>query len=463
MKLYFLGIGGTAMGNLAIVMKSLGHEIFGADEKVYSPMSDLLHKAGIKYFEGYNAEHLPQVAPDKIIIGNALSRGNPEVEYILTSKKFDFISLPEMIKKSVIKDRPSIVITGTHGKTTTTTMTTFLLQKNGINPGHLIGGAPLNFSSGADYGHKNAPFVIEGDEYDSAFFDKRSKFVHYFPEILVINNIELDHIDIFRDIDDIKRTFSHVIRLVPQNGCIIANGDSEVIRELLPIEWTNTIFVGKNPGNDFILADEKFSQNGTEFRLKGKDISGANIVWDIKSPLFGEHNARNAAMAVLATYVYTKNKNIITDFSGFLGLKKRQEVVLKSDKCIVISDFAHHPTAIQETIKAIKQAYPEYKIITAFEPRSNTACSNCFQKQFQHAFRGSDRVYIMPVFKKRTRKILNIKKLVANIDYCPCESMSIEDLQVRLMSESFTEKVLFLCLSNGSFANLPQTLAKHFE
>lgn len=457
MRLYFLGIGGTAMGNLAIVMKSLGHEIFGSDEKIYSPMADLLQQAGIKYFEGYDSQHLEQVQPHKVVIGNALSRGNTEVEYILNSKKFDFISLPEIIKKSIIKDRTSIVITGTHGKTTTTALTAFLLQKNNINPGYFIGGAPLNFKSGAYYGNDDSPFVIEGDEYDSAFFDKRSKFIHYFPKILIINNIELDHIDIFRDVEDIKRSFSYLIRLVPQNGYIIANGDNEIIRTLLPVNFTNTLFVGKNSNNDFVILDTNFSQHSTEFNLTGNGIT-----WYVKSPLFGEHNARNAAMAVLASYIYTKNKDIITDLAGFLGIKKRQEVVLKTDKCIVVSDFAHHPTAIQATISAIKQAYPEYKIITAFEPRSNTACSNCFQTQFQYAFKGSDRVYIMPVYKKRTQQLLNIAKLVKDINYCPCESMSIKELQMRLTSEIFKEKVLFLCLSNGNFSNLPQILAKHF-
>lgn len=458
MKLYFLGIGGTAMGNLAIMMKSLGHEICGSDNKLYPPMSDLLSKSQISCFEGYDPLHIVEFQPDYVVVGNVMSRGNTEVEFLLNSRQFRCISLPQMIHDFIIKNRKSVVITGTHGKTTTTTLTSFLLTQNGFNPGFFIGGSPLNFDSGAYFGAQNSPFVIEGDEYDSAFFDKRSKFVHYQPHILIINNIELDHIDIFRDIEDIKRSFSHVIKLVPQNGCIIANGDSSIVRQLLPVPWTQTFFVGKNPDNDFIIDNERMLPSTTNFTLKSKEIA-----WKIKSPLLGDHNVRNVAMSVVASHFLSPDQEINVDFSGFLGIRKRQEILFNDGKVAVISDFAHHPTAIQETIRAIRQAFPDYQLITAFEPRSNSACSDCFQNQFASAFCGSDEVYISPVFKHQTAQTLNVQQITKNIQYCPAFSLTPEELKQTFTKKQLSSKTAFLLLSNGDFSGLPKHLADHFR
>ncbi|MDR3317535.1 MAG: Mur ligase domain-containing protein, partial [Puniceicoccales bacterium] len=319
MRIYLLGIGGTAMGNLAILLQMRGHMVYGSDMKIYPPMSDLLAANVIEIYEGYSAQRLEKLAPDFVVIGNAISRGNEEVEWLLNTKKIPYGSLPELIHQKIIGHRDAIVVTGTHGKTTTTTLISYLLSQNCINPGYFIGGAPLNFSSGAYYGDLSAPFVIEGDEYDSAFFDKRSKFIHYSPKILLINNIELDHLDIFRDLQDIQRTFMHVIKLVPANGCIIANGDSETIRQLLPVPWTKTIFVGKNFDNDFLIKDEQLTAHGTTFSL----THGVNEI-SIRSPLFGSHNVRNVAMAIVAIQQYL-GYEINFDLQNFKGIKKRQE------------------------------------------------------------------------------------------------------------------------------------------
>ncbi|MDR1434873.1 MAG: Mur ligase domain-containing protein [Puniceicoccales bacterium] len=451
MKIYFLGIGGTAMGNLAILLQSQGYSICGSDTKIYAPMSDLLSKNGIEIYEGYDAERLEKLNPELVIVGNVIPRGNEEIEWLLNGKKIPYCSLPELIHQKIIANRDAIVVTGTHGKTTTTTLISYLLSINGCDPGYFIGGAPLNFLSGACYGQKNSPFVIEGDEYDSAFFDKRSKFIHYSPKILIINNIELDHVDIFRDLQDIQRTFFHVTKLVPLNGCIIANGDSKAIRELLPVSWTRTIFVGKDEDNDFIIKDEQRTTRGTTFTLAG---DGEEI--SIESPLFGDHNVRNVAIATVASRQYF-GPNLNIDFQNFKGIKKRQEVIFNDQNTVIIEDFAHHPTAINETIRAVRQAFPEHQLITAFEPRSNTACSNCFQDRFVNAFVGSDEVYIAEVFKNKNHS-LDIHKLVNDIDYCSAYPINIQTIKLSFPKKINHQKQVFLFLSNGDFSAAAQDL-----
>ncbi|MDR2371738.1 MAG: Mur ligase domain-containing protein [Puniceicoccales bacterium] len=451
MQIYFLGIGGTAMGNLAVLLQLQGHRVCGSDQKLYPPMSDLLAQNRIAIYAGYSAQRLEKLSPDLVVVGNAIARGNEEVEWLLDHKKIPYCSLPELIRQKVIGDRDAIVVAGTHGKTTTTTLLTYLLSINHCDPGYFIGGIPLNFPSGGYYGKTNSPFIIEGDEYDSAFFDKRSKFIHYSPKILLINNIELDHLDIFRDLRDIQRTFSNAIKLVPSSGRIIANGDSETIRELLPVPWTKTIFVGKNDGNDFIIEDEMLSPQDTTFSLVG---NGTKI--PIRSPLFGEHNVRNAAMAIVAAQQYL-GPDLNIDLSRFKGIKKRQEVIFHSKNTIIIEDFAHHPTAIQETIRAVRQAFPEYKLITAFEPRSNTACSDCFQEGFVGAFTGSHEVYIAEVYKNRAQR-LDTHKLARDIRYCPAYPIDIDGIKATFPRKIDRERQVFLFLSNGDFSNVAQHL-----
>ncbi|MDR2807356.1 MAG: Mur ligase domain-containing protein [Puniceicoccales bacterium] len=453
MKLYFLGIGGTAMGNLAIMLQEQGHHVCGSDQKIYAPMRNLLLEHSIESFEGYSSLRLAQLNPDLVVIGNALSRGNEEVEWLVAEKKIPYCSFPELVRREVIAQRDSIVVSGTHGKTTTAALLAHLLAINHCLPGYLIGGVPLNFPSGANYGTPTSPFVIEGDEYDSAFFDKRSKFVHYAPKIFIINNIELDHIDIFRDIKDIQRAFSHGIKLVPGNGCIIANGDSEVIREILPVGWTQTIFVGKGNHNDFLIKEEKLTPQGATFKLIDR------IHWEqwiIKSPLFGSHNVRNAALAIVAAQYYL-NGRLRINLEHFKGVKKRQEVIYNENDLVIVEDFAHHPTAIKETILAVKQAFPDYKLITAFEPRSNTSCSSCFQETFIDAFHGSDELYIAEVFKKNS-KVLDVNQLAQAIHYCAVKVIDAPTLKSFFSRKIRSEKQVFLFLSNGNFYDIAEHL-----
>jgi UDP-N-acetylmuramate: L-alanyl-gamma-D-glutamyl-meso-diaminopimelate ligase len=296
MRIYFMGICGTAMGNAALLARAAGHEVLGADSGVYPPMSTVLAAAGIALHEGYDAARLEKLAPDLVVIGNAMSRGNPEVEWLLDTRAIAFTSVPALLHDFVLKGRRNLVICGTHGKTTTTALAAFLLREAGRDPGFLIGGVPQDPPVGAHLGATGDPFVIEGDEYDSAFFDKRSKFIHYAPHIAVLNNLEFDHADIFRDLADVQRTFSHLARIVPRNGVVVLNGDDANLRALGAMAWTRVVRVGMGEGNDVRLVDFSETPAGAEFRLLWRGQPWGTVTWGLS----GAYNARNAAMAATA-------------------------------------------------------------------------------------------------------------------------------------------------------------------
>jgi UDP-N-acetylmuramate: L-alanyl-gamma-D-glutamyl-meso-diaminopimelate ligase len=297
MKIYFMGICGTAMGNAALLARAAGHDVLGADTGVYPPMSTVLAAAGIALHEGYDPARLAALAPDLVVIGNAMSRGNPEVEWLLETRALPFTSLPAMLHDLVLRPRRNIVVCGTHGKTTTTALTAFLLRENGRDPGFLIGGVPQDPPTGSHLGAPADPFVIEGDEYDSAFFDKRSKFIHYAPHIAVLNNLEFDHADIFRDLADVRRTFEHLTRIVPRNGAIIANGDDPNLAPVLEnVRWCQILLVGTGENNFVRITDFTETADGSAFTLLWDGAEWARIHWKLP----GLYNARNAAMAAMA-------------------------------------------------------------------------------------------------------------------------------------------------------------------
>ncbi|MDR0351343.1 MAG: Mur ligase domain-containing protein [Puniceicoccales bacterium] len=463
MKIYFIGIGGTAMGNVAVLLKKLGHDICGSDLTLYQPMAGLLNEHKIDIYDSFSAARLEAINPTAVIVGNAIARGNEEVEWLLATKKIPYYSLPEFIHREIMKKRQSIVLTGTHGKTTTTALTTFLLKNNGLNPGHMIGGVPIDFSYGSALGNENDPFVIEGDEYDSAFFDKRSKFIHYAPDILVIGNLEFDHGDIFRDLEDIKRSFNHLLKIIPSNGYVIANGDDLNIRSMFPLAWINPIFVGENDDNDYLLKHFSTSENFTSFDIIEK-ISGKKI--HIISGLFGKYNARNALMAIIASGIALSGNPLDVDVSclqRFKGIKKRQEVLLSNANLMVIDDFAHHPTAIKATLECLRQKYPGRRLIACFEPRSNTACTNAFQNEFVDAFAGADAVFIANAFKTR-ETTLDTPKLAENLVKIgiDAKASSSEEILYALEKMKFKEATTLAFLSNGSFGNIAKKFVKNF-
>jgi UDP-N-acetylmuramate: L-alanyl-gamma-D-glutamyl-meso-diaminopimelate ligase len=394
MKIYFMGICGTAMGNAALLARAAGHEVLGADSGVYPPMSDVLAKAGITLHEGYDPSRLQKLAPELVVIGNAMSRGNPEVEWLLDTRAIPFTSLPALLHETVLKTRRNIVVCGTHGKTTTTSMTAFLLRENGRDPGFLIGGVPQDPPVGNHLGAAADPFVIEGDEYDSAFFDKRSKFIHYAPHIAVLNNLEFDHADIFRDLADVQRTFNHLMRIVPRNGWIVMNGDDENVKALGNPSWTRVLRVGTGENNDVRITAFADAAQGASFSLSWKGKHWADIKWSLN----GLFNARNAAMAAAASALAVSPDNPtalkLDAYAHFRGVKRRQEVLLHTPRLTVIEDFGHHPTALAETLHSFRDRFKGTLLTAVFEPRSNTARTSTLQNGFARALAVADEVYI---------------------------------------------------------------------
>jgi len=419
MKIYFMGICGTAMGNAALLARAAGHEVLGADAGVYPPMSTVLAAAGITLHEGYDPARLAQLKPDLVVIGNALSRGNPEVEWLLDTRAIAFTSLPALLADFVLKGRKNIIIAGTHGKTTTTALTAFLLRENGRDPGFLIGGVPQDPPVGNHLGSAEDPFVIEGDEYDSAFFDKRSKFIHYAPHVAVLNNLEFDHADIFRDLADVQRTFLHLARIVPRNGWIVLNGDDENLKALGAFPWTRVVKVGTGETNDVRITNFSEGPAGVTFTLTWRGEEPVTVQWT--QP--GIFNARNAAMAAvaatLALYPDDPTQLKLDALARFRGVKRRQELLVDTPRLKVIEDFGHHPTALAETLQSLRARHPGLVISAVFEPRSNTARTKVLQAGFTRALGLADEVYLGAVSradKLKDNERFDVEAVIQHLD-----------------------------------------------
>jgi UDP-N-acetylmuramate: L-alanyl-gamma-D-glutamyl-meso-diaminopimelate ligase len=394
MKLYFMGVCGTAMGNAALLARAAGYEVEGSDAGIYPPMSDVLADAGVRVHEGYDPARLASNSPDMVVIGNAMMRGNPEVEWLLDARAFPFTSLPAMLHDQVLCHRRNVVITGTHGKTTTTAMAAFLLRENGRDPGYLIGGVPQDPPTGSHLGSLKDPFVIEGDEYDSAFFDKRSKFIHYAPNVAVFNNLEFDHADIFRDLADVQRSFVHFSKLIPRSGFAVVNGDDSNLRVLGSMPWTQVIRVGTEEGNDARIIDCVDTPTGSSFGLQWRGTPWARVQWSLS----GIYNARNAAMAAVSAGLAIGGDSptgiALDSLSRFRGVRRRQEVLASVKGLTVVEDFGHHPTAISETLRSFRSRFPGSVLTAVFEPRSNTARVRILQAGFERALSHADDVYL---------------------------------------------------------------------
>jgi len=397
-----MGVCGTAMGNAALLARTAGNEVIGSDVGVYPPMSTVLSEAGISVNEGYDPGRLASLKPDLVVIGNAMMRGNPEVEWLLDTRAYPFTSLPAMLHDQVLRHRKNIVIAGTHGKTTTTALAAFLLRENGKDPGYLIGGVPQDPPNGSHLGSARDPFVIEGDEYDSAFFDKRSKFIHYSPHVAVFNNLEFDHADIFRDLADVQKTFIHFSRIVPRNGYAVLNGDDANLRALGTMPWTRVIRVGLDESNDARIVDFSDRPGGSSFGLLWRGAEWGRISW----PLPGIFNARNAAMAATAAGLAIAGDpptSLSLDaLTRFRGVRRRQEVLVDVPGLTVIEDFGHHPTALAETLQSFRARYPGALLTAVFEPRSNTARLRTLQAGFERALSHADEVYLGAVSRAET-------------------------------------------------------------
>ncbi|WP_369602947.1 UDP-N-acetylmuramate:L-alanyl-gamma-D-glutamyl-meso-diaminopimelate ligase [Hahella sp. SMD15-11] len=372
MHLHFLGICGTFMGSLALLARELGYRVSGSDANVYPPMSTQLENAGIRISEGWRPSHLEPV-PDLVVIGNALGRGNPLVEHVL-DRGLPYTSGPQWLSEHVLRDRWVLAASGTHGKTTTASMLSWILTYNGLAPGYLIGGVPRNFEASAALG--DSPFfVIEADEYDTAFFDKRSKFIHYRPRTLIINNIEFDHADIFDTLGDIERQFHHLVRTLPSTGQIIHPADDPVIDRVLARGcWSERqpFRVAASPGAD---GDDELpwirpeSPDGRAFTV----WRGSTCLGEVNWKLTGQHNLHNALAAILAArHIGVRETHACQALSAFEGVARRLDRLAERHGVVVYDDFAHHPTAIATTLAGLRAACPDQQLVAIIEPRSNT-------------------------------------------------------------------------------------------
>ncbi len=385
-SVHFIGICGTAMASTAAAMREKGFQVSGSDQNVYPPMSTFLADQRIEVISGYAEQNLAP-KPDLVVIGNAISRGNAEAEAVL-EKKLRYCSLPELLKEFFIRGKRSLVVAGTHGKTTTASLLTWVFEHNGLNPSYLIGGIPLNLGQGARFTDSEW-FVIEGDEYDTAFFDKRSKFVHYLPEVALINNLEFDHADIFDNLAAVQRAFSHFIRLIPRNGWLLANGDDPNLAPLLNVSHCPVKRFGLGEENAVRAFNLKLAPTASEFEIPS---------FKFHLNLVGELNVRNAlGVIACAKHCGLSNKQIQSAFDTFRGIKRRMEVRGIAGGVTVLDDFGHHPTAIRETLRALRIKYPNQKIWAVFEPRSNTTRRNVFQLELAQAFADADAVVVAQV------------------------------------------------------------------
>jgi UDP-N-acetylmuramate: L-alanyl-gamma-D-glutamyl-meso-diaminopimelate ligase len=450
--IHFLGICGTAMGSVAAALRDRGFVVTGSDENVYPPMSTFLAEKGIEINAGFRPENIPATA-DLIVIGNAMKRGNPEVEAVLNRKLY-YLSLPETLKQFFLRGRHNLVVTGTHGKTTTTSLLAWILECAGKEPGYMIGGLPKNLGQGCCL-RDSKFFVIEGDEYDTAFFDKRSKFVHYLPELVIVNNIEFDHADIFNSLDDIKLSFRRLLNIVPSNGMVLLNGDDPNCVDVAKTCPAPIVEVGFSPNAANQIRGSRYDASGSTFTIFDTEFT---------IRLVGEYNVRNAAMAVSAAHFYGVPLPVIQKaLASFEGVRRRQEVRGEKNGVTVIDDFGHHPTAIRQALAGLKHQYPGRKIWAVFEPRSNTTRRAIFQKQLPEAFADADGVVLAKVARLDQipeNERLNPEKVVADIAASGRPAFyepTADDIIVRL-KPLLSNRDLVVIFSNGGFDNIHQKL-----
>jgi UDP-N-acetylmuramate: L-alanyl-gamma-D-glutamyl-meso-diaminopimelate ligase len=447
------------MATLAAMLKRRGHDVRGSDQDVYPPMSDFLASEGIPVESGYRAEHITSDI-DAVIVGNAISRGNPELEEVL-DRKIHYGSLPEAIRDHFLWGARSIVIAGTHGKTTTTSLTGWMLTHGGVDPSMLVGGVALNFGdAGSSYrigGGRD--FVIEGDEYDSAFFDKTAKFLKYLPDIAVINNVEFDHADIYADLDAVSLAFRRLVNLVPRKGLVLIGADSPGARAVVDNVHSRMQTFGTGDDADWQAHDVVAGATSTRFKVRRQRAPFA----EFEVALVGLHNVRNALAAIaVATEVGIGPERIGDALKSFTGIKRRLEVVGTSNSVTVYDDFAHHPTAVAETLAGLRASNPSARIWAVFEPRSASSCRRVFQDDFAKAFGSADEVVLAPVFRSTLPEPLRLSVPDLVRDLCAQgksarAAQSIDDIVSTIVRER-RDGDLVVMMSNGGFGGIHRKL-----
>lgn len=450
MRLHILGICGTFMGGVAALARELGHTVEGSDANVYPPMSTQLEALGIGLMSGYAAEHL-QPAPDLVVVGNAMTRGNPAVEYML-DQRLRYISGPQWLGETLLADRDVLAVAGTHGKTTTTSLLAHLLESTGLAPGFLVGGVPDNFGVSARLG-QGKPFVIEADEYDTAFFDKRSKFVHYRPRIAILNNLEYDHADIFPDVAAIQRQFHHLVRTVPGNGRLIVNAHDMRLAEVLAMGcWTPVETFGIGCGDwqaTLVEAD------GSAFTVH----RNGELIGDVRWPLLGNHSVMNALAALAAAAAAGADpRALLPAFATFESVKRRMELVGEVNGVRVYDDFAHHPTAIATTLAGLRAKIGGARILVALEPRSNSMRQGAHAEALAPSLADADAV----VFLHRPELPWDASHVTAALDGRGSTAPTVDALIAALHAQAQPgDQVIFM--SNGGFEAAPRRFVERLR
>ncbi len=457
MHIHLIAICGTGMGALAGLLKKSGHRVTGSDRNVYPPMSAYLENLGINIFEGYRPENLRE-KPDLVVIGNAVRKDNPEARAAIDGK-LDYLSFPGALQRFFLADKTTIAVTGTHGKTTTTALLSWILTSAGLAPSFLVGGICANFDGPVQLGQGDW-FVIEGDEYDTAFFDKVPKFIRYRPDMAILANVEFDHADIYPDFDAVYDAFAMLVSSMPEDGFLAAGVDCPSVRRLMKNAGCEIATFALDQKADIIAADISFSNRAMNFRIMENGVATGLM----KSPLVGRHNLKN----ILAAYVIARKIGIDEEqfqkgLETFKGVKRRQEVRGVVGDVVVIDDFAHHPTAVRETLDALRLQWQGRRILTIFEPRTNTTRRNYFQKQYAESFDSADEIILAPVY--------NADEIDANERFDPHKL--VEDLRARKKKAAYAsdnddvlEKALesarpgdlVVILSNGGFDGLHRKL-----
>ena len=460
-RIHLIGICGTAMATVAALLKGRGYDVRGSDQNVYPPMSDFLAAEGIRTFTGYSPDHITSDI-DLVIVGNAISRGNPELETVL-ERKIRYCSLPEAVRDHFLWGSRSIVIAGTHGKTTTTSLTGWLLTYGNLDPTVLVGGIALDLGEqGSSYrlgGGRD--FVIEGDEYDSAFFDKTAKFLKYLPDVAVINNIEFDHADIYANLDAVLLAFRRLVALVPRNGLLLLGTDSQHAAALQPLAVSPVETYGFSDAATWQAHDVEHRDGVTRFSVRRERESFGHF----RSPLLGSHNVRNALAAIaVGNHVGLSASELADGLERFRGIKRRLEVVGVSGGVTVLDDFAHHPTAVHETLSALRTGYPDRRIWAVFEPRSASSCRRVFQDDFARAFGAADEVIVAAVFRSSLPESerLSAEQLVDDLRRQGQNARYISevpDIIQTIVSEHRAGDVVVL-MSNGGFGGIHRKLVE---
>jgi UDP-N-acetylmuramate: L-alanyl-gamma-D-glutamyl-meso-diaminopimelate ligase len=453
-KIYFIGICGTAMASLAGLLKEKGYDVCGSDSNVYPPMSAQLEALGIRLYNGYQPQNLSAAVPDIVIPGNAIPRGNPELEEML-NRRMPYLSMAEAVREFFLREKLPLVVAGTHGKTTTTALTAWALEAAGAQPSFLVGGIPINFGRSFQWNPPGKHFVIEGDEYDTGFMDRRPKFVQYLPHIVILNAVEFDHADLYPDFAAVENAFWQLIKVVPASGYLIVNRDNEAAMALARRGYSHVISFGFHEESDYRIHSFKWEDGVGRFLLNDQEY---------RVPVLGKHNLANAsAAAVCAQQLGISSSQVASGLAAFRGVKRRMELRGESRGIYIYDDFAHHPSAIDATLEGARRGFPGSRIWAVFEPRSWSSRRNVFQNQFAKAFRHADRAIIAGVFEPEKVPLdlrLDPHKLAADITAfgTPCEYIDDTPRLIESIVQNAKPGDRVLLMSNGSFDNIHERI-----